>query len=454
MRLASLRARVTATFTLAIALLLGIVCGGLTLYFQREAYAQADTTLEQALRLLRNELLEHPALAGADDLDAVRQLLTDTRQDLTESGVAVLILPQHGRALTGGTGRRISPVAAWRLRRGRVGQYAVVVALPWTEKAAQLRNRAWVLLLLSAVAVGATGLGAWFLVGRTLSPIDRLAQQAQEAAQSGSGTLHLSPPSDDAEVVNLVATLNGFLDHIARATAAKGRFYAAASHELRTPLQVLSGRLELALSRPRTTDEYQATLTELQLQTDRLSSLVQDLLLLHRLDSAGASDRPALAGETVDMVALVHSVAATLAPLAAQRGLTVDIAAPETAIVIAPPTYAQMVVSNLLTNAVKYATPHSTVRASLTAGGDGVRFHLFNRADAVNTHAKAGEGLFALQPFYRADPSRNSKTGGNGLGLSICKAITDAQGWRLELQPETTGVGKGVGATVVFPSHP
>ena len=88
------------------------------------------------------------------------------------------------------------------------------------------------------------------MVGRTLSPIDRLSRQAA-AASVESLDVRLAAPSRDAEVVRLVATLNGLLQRLSDAAESRGRFYAAASHELRNPLQALLGHVEVTLDKER-----------------------------------------------------------------------------------------------------------------------------------------------------------------------------------------------------------
>src|SRR5262249_28045507 len=178
----------------------------------------------------------------------------------------------------------------------------------WKTRAALLSQGALLGVLVLFLAFF-TATGVWLLVGRTLQPIRGLARQA-DAASAASLEVQLKPPSEDAELVELVATFNRLLERLTRPRAARGRFYAAASHELRTPLQALSGHLELALTRPRTSDEYQSVVEEAFGQTRRLMRLVRELLLLNQLHQQ-ASTPPA---EPVDLAETVEGILFQLRP--------------------------------------------------------------------------------------------------------------------------------------------
>jgi signal transduction histidine kinase len=296
------------------------------------------------------------------------------------------------------------------------------------------------LLLLSLCTVLVVAGGAWVLVGRTLSPIRRLAVQASAASvelrhagdrQVANLRVRLRAPSQDAEVVELVETLNGLLARLAETAAVKGRFYAAASHELRTPLQALSGHLEVALSRERTAEEYETVLHEAHRQTARLTSLVRDLLLLHQLDSPAA--RPQ---EPVDLAEVCDGAPGQLAPLIDARGLRLSADLPPGTEILAIPTHAEILVRNLVENAVKYASSSGQVTLRLTSTGGQARLELFNECPLVPEWNP--EKLF--EPFYRPDRARSARTGGNGLGLAICRAIAAANGWTVTLRQEPGGV--------------
>jgi two-component system OmpR family sensor kinase len=226
----------------------------------------------------------------------------------------------------------------------------------------------------------------------------------------------------------LVATLNGLLGRLSETAASKGRFYSAASHELRTPLQALSGHLELSLSKPRTSDEYHAVVDEAYAQTRRLISLVQDLLMLNQLDVTTSR----LPRDMVNLTELCERTVSQMAPVVAERRLRIDESIQPDVEITALPTHADMLVRNLVENAMKYASEGGQVRLQL----GGTTLDIYDECPPIPIQDL--DQLF--EPFYRPDLSRQSATGGNGLGLAICKALAIANGWRLSLHQEAAGI--------------
>ncbi len=442
---ASIRARMTLAFALAVVVLLLPACLLLTGYARRMALASAATTLQSARAKVEHEL---PAALRSFDLNRDRAELSEAEDDIAQERVALLLLDHQGQIIE--ASRNATPFRRslvwrtshadeerdWRTLSVRMENTTLVLGLPWTDTQRGLDNQALTLGLLSLFMGGAASVGAWFLVGRTLSPIGRLSQQAREAGADGS-RLQLQPPSQDAEVVELVSTLNDLLTRQSRANEARGRFYAAASHELRTPLQALSGHLELALLRERTRDEYQAVVVEANTQTQRLTSLVRDLLRLHQLEGGTR-----MAQEPVDMEQTCRRVLQSLAPLIAARGRVVQTEITPGVFVASAPAHADMIARNLIENAVQHAAPNGPIHVSLRQDEKGVRLEVRNPVDGPAD--RSPEQWF--EAFYRPDASRTARTGGNGLGLALCKAIAAANGWHISLRHE----GADVVAIVVF----
>ena len=335
--------------------------------------------------------------------------------------------------------------AAWRADNFGIGPLEVTVGLPWERVERALNEQARNLWLLCLAVAIAAGLGAWALVGRTLSPIHRLAGQARQIAHSA--TVHNAPklslqsPSPDAEMRELVGTLNELLGAVGAAARAQEQFHTAASHELRTPLQALSGHLQVALSRPRDAETYRQTLEEARVQTGRLTDLVRDLLTLNQLTAASAQP----SRETLDLVEVCDLALSPLQKTIAARGLRLQVLAPDNALEIhCAPTHAAMLTRNLLENAVKYAPSNSEIKVELQDQAPQLR--VWNATE----NAEAGEPIEKwLQPFYRPDAARHSQTGGNGLGLAICQAICEANHWQLSL----AHLNNGVQVAVVMPPN-
>lgn len=461
-----MRMRLTLTFTAAVALfllgadaaLIGYTCHAAQVRSYRALHHSLDRA-EDTLTGDEDEVLEHdPSAAGAPPgalaVEAVR-LARGAPGDPAEDVAIVVTDARSGQTWRsgrdfGGTLPEAQPLAeggGWHIRRQRIAapgadgkptEYVVTVGIPWARVTAALTAQAALLLALSLLVVLLVAGGTSVLVGRTLRPIDDLARQAaQDATAAPPDRLRLSAPSRDAEVVRLVGTLNGLLDRIAESAAQKGRFYAAASHELRTPLHVLAGQTELALSRTRTAAEYRDALVDVQAQAERLVSLVQSLLVLNRLERFPSETL----GEPVDIAALCRRLHAQFAPQMAARGLHVTMELPTdagAATIQAPAEHVEILLRNLFENAARYTRPEGAVRLCLAPEGSDrwLRFDLFNECPPFEINNM--DQLF--EPFFRPDASRSSRTGGNGLGLSLCKALAEANGWRLTLRQEAGGV--------------
>ncbi len=433
MRFSSIRARMTGSFVLFLAPFLFVTCVALVLVSTRLDAAQT----QRLLRLTATDaqaILAHP---GPDWRDGLSDLVA--RPALREHDIGLLVLKGRSVLWRSSDGLPTRPVAStgdWLVVTRRTGPLTILALRAEPERAARRDQLLSELLILSLFVVLAAAAGAWAMVGRTLRPIHQLSHQSA-AASAGDLELRLAAPSQDREIVELVGTLNGLLTRQAQTAAAKGRFYAAASHELRTPLQALSGHLELALSRPRGAEQYKTALEEAQGQTQRLIALVRALLLLHQLEGPGRPPQ-----EPTDLTALCDNALSLIHPRMAERGLTVtadiapDISAP------AAPTHAEVLTRNLLENAARYTPEGGSVTVALTETAGTARLEVTNTCFLSQTD----DPQTWLEPFHRPDSARTADSGGNGLGLAICRAIADANDWQIRLHREPTGLR----ATVIF----
>jgi signal transduction histidine kinase len=431
-----MRARTTAVFAVAAAVLMALACGGILFYARRAAERSAKETLDAAIAAVGRE--QH----GERGMKSLSRLLDEMREDLRPEGLSLLLVADDGRIVRSAgwspASGALNDGRAWRTSRVRAGENWLVVAVPWSKTESSLRSLTKTLLLLAVFVVLVATVGAWILVGRTLSPIGRLSRQANSVTIEGL-RVRLEAPSGDAEIVGLVATLNGLLARLSETASAKGRFYSAASHELRTPLQALSGHLELALRKDRTPEEYRSAVAEGHRQARRLIKLTHDLLLLYHLDSSEKAPE----AEPGDLSAICRDTLAEFALLAAERGLRVTKELPKQADFSAPATHAEMMVRNLWENALRYADGGREVSVRIRSESDRLTLSVFNACRLPEDWSP--ERLF--EPFARLDPSRTAATGGTGLGLAICKAIADANDWKLTLARESNGVL----ATLVIP---
>ena len=193
------------------------------------------------------------------------------------------------------------------------------------------------------------------------------------------------------------------------------------------PLQTLTGSLELALMRERSAQEYKAALCEAFSQSQRLSSLIQALLLLNQLETT-----PQLKPEVLNLTENCHRCLEQFSEYAKSRGVSFYVVRSGDEVIKTIPTHVDILLRNLFENAIKYALPNSEVVVSVQSKESGSVLRIVNHCHADASWDEAR--LF--EPFYRPDASRNSDTGGNGLGLALCKAVANANDWRITLRRE------------------
>lgn len=341
----------------------------------------------------------------------------------------------------------------FRVRAERLdGGYTLLVALPLDEVKRTLRQLFLIELVVTGAAlVAAMAAGLW-LVRLGLRPLRDIESTASSIA---GGDLSLRVPQDDrTEVGRLGASLNVMLRHIEDAFARRAaseeqlrQFVADASHELRTPVSAVSAYAELfergANQRPA---DLERVMRGIRVETARMQTLIDDLLLLARLDEG----RP-LASERVDLVAVLEDAVDAARAVGPEWPITFDPSPP--VVVVGDPMALRQVVDNLLAN-VRTHTPGGT-EATVQVRLDEERGH------AVLEVADDGPGLSeehrerVFERFYRVDTSRSRSRGGSGLGLAVVAALVGASGGRVELE-STPGEGATFRVRLVLatPSEP
>lgn len=425
--LQSMRARMTLLFALLVALLMFTAGAAVQRRERRRAERRVRDLLTLAVKRTGDEIEE--AKKGQTLLKTV----LDSQGEISEGGVDLLMVDARGKPLWASShapARWIPEDQNWRFQTVDRGRQTLVLAYPWGPQEIELSESRFNLTMLGLTVVGLTAALAWFVVGKTLSPLEALASQAREASADGFG-VRLHSPSSDAEMRHLTATLNELLGRLEREAGLRGRFYAAASHELRTPIQVLLGQIDVTLSRPRSVSEHEKVLHEIQIQTVRLANLVQDLLQLNALEMRQST--PPV--ESTNLAYWVERGLESQRGELERRGLKVETKI-EDATVEVPTSHLEILLRNLWENAIKYATPGSTVLVRTFLQECSAEIRLWNHC----TLAAETEPAAWFEPFYRPDDSRNSKTGGNGLGLAISAAVARANGWELHLKKENDGV--------------
>jgi two-component system OmpR family sensor kinase len=316
------------------------------------------------------------------------------------------------------------------------GSYKVAAGLPTDDVdgvVTTLISTEALLILLGAMMAAVAGRS---VVRRQLRPLTEVAETAHSVAELplDSGEIgvtervpaHLTDVR--TEVGQVGAALNTLLAHVETSLDARHaseqrvrQFVADASHELRTPLTTIAGYTELARRRPDDSAAGAMALAKVEEESARMTALVEDLLLLARLDSGRPLER-----EDVDLTRLLVEAVSDARVLAPEHQWRLEL--PEDVVEVPGDALRlHQVVTNLLTNARKYTPPGTTV--TVTARPDGFTVH----DDGPGFPPEIAPHAF--ERFARADAGRN-RAGGVGLGLALVEAITAAHGGTVRLSSE------------------
>jgi two-component system, OmpR family, sensor kinase len=308
--------------------------------------------------------------------------------------------------------------AAFAISGGRV----LVVAVPLHDADQTLQRLIEVEALVGAGVILALVALGWMVIGMGLRPLVRMGRVASEIAR-GDLSRRVRPANDQTEVGRLGMSLNEMLGQIERAFADRSvsedrlrGFLSDASHELRTPLTSIRGYAELfrlgAASDPA---EVERAMGRIEAEATRMSALVENLLLLARIDEV--PETPLVA---VDLRELAEHAAQDTRAAAPNREVRLHASGPVW--VHADPERLRQVLSNLTRNAVIHTPPDTPIEISVDRDGDQAVLEV--RDHGPGLPADAADHVF--ERFWRSEGGRSRGPGGAGLGLAIVKAIVEA----------------------------
>jgi heavy metal sensor kinase len=265
------------------------------------------------------------------------------------------------------------------------------------------------------VALLLASLAGYALAAGALRPVESMRRRA-EAISAATPGLRLPVPRSRDEIARLAETLNQMLGRLEASIEHERRFVADASHELRTPLALLRTELELALRRPRTHAELEAALHSAAEETERLTALAEDLLLIAHSDQSGLPVRQ----ERIDVESLLQDTAGRFAASAASEDRELRVCDPGGLSVLADPARVEQALGNLVENALRHGA--GTIELAARERGNAVELHVADEGPGF----PPGFASRAFDRFSRADEGRSR--GGTGLGLAIVDVIARAHG--------------------------
>jgi two-component system, OmpR family, sensor kinase len=450
--------------TLAFALGLAVVLTAFGVFLHAQLSANVDAAIERDLRMradqLRELVIRSPisalptSSANLEPDETIAQILDPaggvvaasshagvrllTPEQVQVATTKELFLDRPGDAMLDESLRIFAmPLEA----RGEA--FIVVVTDSLDERTKTLASALAVEIVgLTAALIASSGIGYW-VAGLALRPVETLRQRA--AAISGDDLaakqtpLPVSPVDD--EIGRLGRTLNDMLDRIGRAQAAQQnallqqrRFLADASHQLRTPLAIIKAEVELAQSGATKDNDLRATMASIGEETDRLSGLTDELLLL----AAADEERLSLNRESVNLTDLLSEVAERSRGRAQLEGRTITVQSDE-GMILADRQRLEYALSNLVDNALTHGA--GIVELIGTRTGEAVEIQ-------VHDHGRGFADSHLARPFVRFAPTESTGRG-SGLGLAIVQAIAEAHGGVVSLSND-----HGAAVTLSLPTDP
>ncbi len=322
------------------------------------------------------------------------------------------------------------------------GEVMAVVQLAAPLAAAQsLVWERWLALGGAVLAVTAVaGLAAFWLATTLTRPLAQLQQAALQIAQ-GNFAQRL-PETRQDEIGEVARAFNHMTGQVEAMIDEQRAFASNASHELRTPLTTIRLRSEALRDGGLDAATAQLYAVEIDDEVQRMGNLVQDLMMLSRLDSG----RLEAGRERIDSTRLARQLLAEIKPQADSRSITLQLDAPSSLpSVTAGQSHLALVFRNLLGNAIKYTPDGGQITWQIRADGETIQHTISDTGQGV----AADDLPHVFDRFYRVDKSRSRAVPGVGLGLSLVRMIVEFYGGAIQMESE--GMGKGTAVHVTWP---
>jgi heavy metal sensor kinase len=303
--------------------------------------------------------------------------------------------------------------------------YILQVAQSLHEMHTTLRDLLLILAILFPVLLVTLSVLGYIFMKRVFSPVKKMVAVTKSITAEDL-SLRLEPLESHDEIGELAETLNAMIARLERSFQQIQQFSGDVSHELKTPLAELKCNAEVALRRERMPQDYQEVLRNIIEDTEKLRQIVEDLLLLARMDARSLP----LVFLPVALNELFFEVFERMHPLAQKKNLAINFAEIAPVTIPGDTGLIKQLLTNLIGNAIRY-----------TPSGREITFAVYNDGvQAVVSVSDTGIGIpkealpYIFDRFYRVEQSRSHETGGSGLGLAIAQKIAELHGGRIVVQ--------------------
>lgn len=277
-----------------------------------------------------------------------------------------------------------------------------------------------------------------FLAGRSIIPVQTITNTADRITRNSLNE-RIPLPLNKDELFILTSSINQLLDRMQEAIEREKQFTADASHQLRTPLAVLKGTLEVLIRKPRTEEIYQERIQYSIQEINRISEIVDQLLILARFDKTKHKlvQQPINLQTTVDDV--LHRYRGTIL----EKGLAVNVKAIKESVIQSDPYYIDLILDNVLSNAIKYTRKNSAIDILISKKENQLYCQIQDQGIGIKTE----DIDHIFNPFFRSDALEHKNIKGNGLGLSIVKKASELLDIKITI---TSELKKGTCFTLSF----
>ena len=482
----SLRFKLTLWYVLILGILLISFSSFLYLTLSRSLYRDVDHKLMSLAELIASESTSPLSKFGFGNIDQA----LEASMNLKPIGKFIQVLDESGRI--GRTSENLKsvqlPISLNALRNGSKGLITYetnhslgntplrILTYPVKENnqvtkmiqvassLEDVEDALNTLLIILIVTVPSSlviaSLGGQFLANKALKPVDRVTQAARMiTSQNLNQRIQTLKVKD--EISRLIDTFNEMISRLDQSFRQVKQFTTDASHELKTPLTILKGEVEVALRKKRPLHEYEQILESNLEEIDRMSKIVEDLLLLSKADIGEIR----LNREDIHLTRFISGLTEQMKILAQPKNIRIEILNHQNEIhVLGDTLRMRELFINLIENGIKYTEAGGSILITLTKETDGSVNLLIPKEKKAVTVAKiivadTGIGIAKedqekiFNRFFRVDKARSREQGGSGLGLSICKWIVEAHQGEITVESEP---GKGSSFIVRLPlySHP
>jgi signal transduction histidine kinase len=314
----------------------------------------------------------------------------------------------------------------------------ILAAMSLESSTMVLLNLRNVLFFLYLVLLAGLYFVSRYLAGRSIIPVRVITKTTNRITKNNLNERVALPQNKD-ELYDLSSGINQLLQRIENAIERERQFTTDASHELRTPLSTLRGTLEVLVRKPREQKEYEDKIKFSLTEIDRMSATLEQLLQLARLDGNSKTSNDSL----VSLPALIDEILSRQKKSISEKGLSIDFHNEVSLQTTVPRYYSNLILENIIGNAIKYAKENSTLHISITESDSKIMCKV--KDEGLGIKKEDLDNVF--NHFFRSDSLNHKNIPGNGLGLSIAKKAADAIHAEIHAESE---FGVGTTFTIQF----